>query len=242
MTRAADVQTGFLDRHVVVAGVRYPYQVYVPSDYDASRPWPVVLFLHGAGERGADGLLQTEVGIGTAIRRNRQRFPALVVMPQAPREQLWIGPPADAALAALDRSCEEFAVDRERTYLTGLSMGGHGSWMLGYHHAARFAAMLVVCGFVGDRPNRPSTVPSGDGSPYERVAARLKDVPIWIVHGDADVAVSVSESRRMNDALRAVGADVRYTELPGVNHDSWTAAYGSEEIVHWLFAQRSSRK
>jgi predicted peptidase len=236
------VQTGFLDRHVVVTGVRYPYQVYVPSAYDASRAWPAVLFLHGAGERGSDGLLQTEVGIGTAIRRNPARFPAIVVMPQAPLESFWAGLPGDAALAALDRTCEELNVDRERVYLTGLSMGGHGSWMLGYNHAARFAAMLVICGFVGDRPNRPSVVPSGPGTHYERVAARLKDVPIWIVHGEADIAVSVVESRRMFDALRAAGADVHYTELPGTNHDSWTAAYGSEAIVRWLFEQRKSRR
>ena len=240
MSRGA-AQTGFLDRHIVLAGARYPYQVYVPRDYDAAKPWPVVLFLHGAGERGSDGLLQTEVGIGTAIRRNPERFPAIVVLPQAPRDTLWIGAPADAALAALDHACDEFSVDEDRVYLTGLSMGGHGSWLLGYHRADRFAAMLVICGFVGDRPNRPSVVPSGDGTPYERLAARVKDVPIWIVHGEADSAVSVVESRRMSDALRAVGADVHYTELPGTNHDSWTAAYGSESIVGWLFAQRRKK-
>ena len=232
------VQTGFLDRSVVVEGARYPYQVYVPSSYDASRAWPVILFLHGAGERGNDGLLQTEVGIGTAIRRTPARFPAIVVLPQAPLDTLWAGLPGDAALAALDRTCEEYAVDERRVYLTGLSMGGHGSWLLGYDHAARFAAMLVICGFVGDRPNRPSVVPSGSGTPYERVAARVKDVPIWIVHGEADAAVPVAESRRMYDALRAVGANVRYTELPGTNHDAWTPAYASESIVQWLFAQR----
>ena len=110
--------------------------------------------------------------------------------------------PAD--LLALDRTCEEFAVDRARVYLTGLSMGGHGSWMLGYHHAQRFAAMLVICGFVGDRPNRASVVPSGEGTPYERVAARLRDMPIWIVHGEADPLVPVSESRLMHEALLAV--------------------------------------
>ena len=238
MSREAVVATGFLDRHVDFEGVRYPYQVYVPRDYDAARAWPVVLFLHGAGERGSDGLLQTDVGIGAAIRRYPKRFPALVVMPQAPLETFWGGPPGDAALAALDRTCAEFSVDRERTYLTGLSMGGHGSWLLGYREPTRFAAMLVICGFVGDRPNRPSVVPSGPGTPYERVAARVKGVPIWIVHGEADAAVPVVESRRMHEALRAVGPDVRYTELPGTNHDSWTAAYGSEAIVQWLFAQR----
>jgi predicted peptidase len=232
------MHTGFLDRTVTHAGSRYPYQVYVPANYDASRAWPAVLFLHGAGERGDDGLLQTAVGLAPAIRRHPERFPALVVMPQAPRDTFWGGPPGDAALAALDRSCEEFNVDTRRIYLTGLSMGGHGSWHLAFHHTQRFAAALVICGFVGDRPNRPTTVPGGDGTPYQRMAARVKDLPIWIVHGEADSAVPVTESRAMHDALRAVGADVRYTELPGTDHDSWTAAYGSESIAHWLFEQR----
>jgi predicted peptidase len=232
------MNTGFLDRRLVHDGTSYPYQVYVPSGYEAARPWPVVLFLHGAGERGDDGLLQTEVGIGPAIRRNPQRFPAIVVMPQAPRETFWGGAAGEAALLALDRTCGEFAVDRRRTYLTGLSMGGHGSWHLGARHPERFTAMLVICGFVGDRPGRASTAPPGAGTPYERVATRLAKVPVWIVHGEADAAVPVSESRLMHEALRAIGADVRYTELPGTNHDAWTPAYGSESILDWLFAQR----
>ncbi len=233
------MQTGFLDRSIVHAGTGYPYQVYVPSNYDASREWPVVLFLHGAGERGDDGLLQTTIGIATAIRRYPERFPAVVVMPQAPRDSFWAGPPGDAAIAALDRTCEEFNTDATRVYLTGLSMGGHGSWHLAYHHVGRFAAALVICGFVGDRPNRPSVVPPGEGTPHQRMAARIKDLPIWIVHGEADSLVPVADSRLMAEALRAVDAYVHYTELPGTDHDSWTPTYASESIIRWLFAQRS---
>ena len=198
----------------------------------------MVLFLHGAGERGTDGVLQTEVGIATAIRRYPQRYPAIVVMPQAPRDSFWAGPPGDAAIAALDLTCKEFNSDARRVYLTGLSMGGHGSWMLAYRHVERFAAVLVICGFVGDRPNRPSVVPPGEGTPHQRMAARLKRLPIWIVHGEADSLVPVSESRLMHDALRAVDADVRYTEIPGTDHDSWTPTYASESIIRWLFEQR----
>ncbi len=98
--------------------------------------------------------------------------------------------------------------------------------------------MLVICGFVGDRPNRPSTAPSGKGTPYERTAACVRDLPIWIVHGEADAAVPVTESRLMQDALRALSADVRYAELPGTGHDAWTPTYASQAIVEWLFAQR----
>ena len=232
------MQTGFLDRSIVHDGTRHPYQLYVPSSYDASRAWPVVLFLHGAGERGNDGLRQTTIGIGPAIRRWPERFPAIVVMPQAPLGSTWVGPAGEAALAALDRTCGELSVDLDRVYLTGLSMGGHGSWLLAYHHAKRFAALLVVCGPVGDRPNRPTLVPAGEGTPYQRVAARVGNLPTWIVHGEADSVVSVVESRRMAEAMRAVGADVRYTELPGTEHDAWTPTYGSESIVAWLFTQR----
>ena len=232
------MQTGFLDRSIEHDGTRYPYQVYVPSNYDASRSWPVVLFLHGAGERGSDGLLQTEVGIAAAIRRHPERYPAIVVMPQAPRDSFWGGPPGDAAMAALDLTCKEFNADARRIYLTGLSMGGHGSWMLAYRNADRFAAAIVICGFVGDRPNRASTVPPGDGTPHQRMAARVKRLPIWIVHGEADSLVPVADSRLMHEALRAIDANVRYTEIPGTDHDSWTPTYASESIIRWLFEQR----
>jgi len=232
------MQTGFLDRSVTVDGTDYLYQVYVPRDYAPGRAWPIVLFLHGAGERGSDGLLQTEVGIGPAIRRYPARFPAIVVMPQAPEDTRWSAAPGVAALAALDRAAAEFVVDPNRVYLTGLSMGGHGSWYLAYHHTARFAALLVICGFVGDRPQRPTFVPPGDGTPQQRVAARLRELPTWIVHGEADPLVPVAESRDMAQALNGAGADVHYTELPGTDHDSWTATYASESIVQWLFAQR----
>ena len=234
------MQTGFLDRHVVHGDTRYPYQVYVPANYDASRAWPVVLFLHGAGERGSDGLLQTAVGIAVAIRRHPDRFPAIVVMPQAPRDTFWSGAPAEAAMAALDGACREFNADPRRVYITGLSMGGRGSWHLAQQHADRFAAVLVVCGFVGDRPNRADVVPAGDGTPYQRLAERVKGLPIWIVHGECDSLVPVTESRRMYEALHALDADVRYTELPGTDHDSWTSTYESESIAAWLFQQRRS--
>jgi predicted peptidase len=232
------METGFLDRRIDHAGVTYRYQVYVPSDYDATRPWPVVLFLHGAGERGGDGLLQTEVGIAPTIRRYPERYRAIVVMPQAPIDTFWGGPPGDAAIAALDRTCADYRIDPHRVYRTGLSMGGHGSWFLAYRFPERFAAALIICGFVGDRPNRPSLVAPGDGTPYQRMAAQVRSLPIWIVHGEADPLVPVGESRAMATALRELGADVRYTELPGTDHDAWTAAYGSASIIEWLFAQR----
>ena len=124
--------TGFLDRSTMVDGHVYRYQVYVPREYDAARQWPVILFLHGAGERGSDGLLQTEVGLPSAIRRMPDRYPAIVVAPQVPLDSTWQGRPGQAAMQALDETMAEFSSDPARVYLAGLSMGGNGSWYLAY--------------------------------------------------------------------------------------------------------------
>lgn len=244
------VETGFLDRTVTARGHEYPYQVYVPKAPSAEAAgvagtgWPVILFLHGAGERGSDGLLQTAVGLGPAIRRNVDRWPAIVVLPQAPLDSLWTGAPAEAAMAALERTMQEFPTDPDRVYLTGLSMGGNGTWYLAYRHPDRFAAVVPVCGWVTARgrfPEWSAVVPledAGEGEPFETLARRLEDVPIWIFHGEVDRAVPVEESREAAAALREAGADVRYTELLGTDHNSWDAAYGSPELAAWLFARR----
>src|SRR5437879_235315 len=123
-------QTGFLDRRVSVASQSHHYQVFVPFSYTPSQRWPVILFLHGAGERGDDGLLQTQVGLGAAVRQNAARFPAIIVFPQMPAESAWTGTPAQVAIAALEQVSREFQVDSDRVYLTGLSMGGNGVWYL----------------------------------------------------------------------------------------------------------------
>ena len=129
--KARKTETGFLDRTINVAGTEYKYQVFVPENWTKKQKWPVILFLHGAGERGDDGLIQTEVGIGTAVRRYRDRFPAVIVMPQCRKNVWWAGPEmGDMAMAALAASQKEFHGDPARTYLTGLSMGGYGTWYL----------------------------------------------------------------------------------------------------------------
>jgi len=236
------VETGFLDRVVTLAGYEYRYQVYVPRTYSGSTRWPVILFLHGAGERGSDGLLQTAVGLAPAIREAPARFPAIVVLPQSPGDSLWVGAPAEAAMAALQRTMDEFSTDPARVYLTGLSMGGNGTWYLAYHYPERFAAVVPICGWVSSGAIRLeralSVVPAEDGEPFEALGRRLKNVPIWIFHGEMDGAVPVEESRKAAQALRSSGGLVRYTELLGVDHNSWDAAYGSTELVTWLFAQR----
>ncbi len=238
---AQEVQTGFLDRTVTVDGHAYRYQVYVPSTYTEAERWPVILFLHGAGERGTDGLLPTVVGLGDAIRRNPSRYPAIVVFPQAPRDSMWTGTPARAAMAALDRTLNEFATDPDRVYVTGLSMGGNGAWYLAYRYPERFAAVAPICGWVDDHPRfTPSDplVPEGEGSVFEAVAWRLRDVPIWIAHGEVDTVVPPDEARRAAQALRAVGAPVHYVELLGTDHNAWDPTYTSPAFLEWLFAQR----
>lgn len=231
-------QTGFLDRSVTVAGERYSYQVYVPRNLPRGRP-PIILALHGAGERGSDGLLQTQVGLASAIRNKVDRWPAIVVFPQVRADRLWQNS-LDVAMAALAAAEREFRTDPKRVYLAGLSMGGNGSWALGYRYPDRFAAIVVVCGFVkpiGIRDYQP-IVPASEGDPYAAVARKLARTPVWIVHGDKDDVVPVEDSRAMAAALKAVGGNVTFKELKGVNHNAWDPGYSDAALPEWLFTQR----
>ena len=240
---AAPPETGFLDRSVALDGTEYRYQVYVPRDYGDSDRWPVILSLHGGGSRGSDGLRPTEGGLARAIRLNVSRFPAIVVFPQSPTEGPgWQGLGERIALGALDSALKEFKTDPSRIYLTGYK-GGNGSWYLAYNHPERFAAVVVVSGFVEEfvGPSTgtvyPAVAPESSSDPFAAVAQRVARIPIWIFHGEADPVVPVVQSRGMAAAFEAVGADFRYTELPGVGHNAWDPAYESEEVTAWLFAQ-----
>lgn len=246
-TAAAQTPTGFLDRSVNVAGGTYRYQVYVPTDYNASQQrWPVILFLHGGGERGADGVFQTQVGIAGAIRSAPSKWPAIVVMPQAPSDSLWLGVPSDVAIAALDRTMAEFRADPDRVYLTGLSLGGNGTWNLAYRFPERFAAIAPVCAFITPfsrlRGSR-SIAPEGVGDQFAAIAQRLRAMPTWIFHGEIDPVVSVDESRKAVEAFRAAGATaMKYTEFPGATHNVWDMTYASPQFRDWLFAQRRTTR
>jgi predicted peptidase len=234
------VETGFLDRTVTVGGATYRYQVYVPANYSSQPRWPVILFLHGAGERGADGLIQTNVGLAPAIRQNPARYPAIVIFPQVPTDSQWVGAPADAALAALAQTQKEFHADPARVYLTGLSMGGHGTWYIAYRHPELFAAIAPICGWVVDMDRfrgSVAVVPAENGAALPALASRLAKLPIWIFHGEVDGAVPVAGSREPAAALKAASVDVHYTEFLGMNHNVWDATYGSDEFTRWLFAQ-----
>ena len=239
------IESGFLDRVVTVAGEEYRYQVYVPRQYEPGHSWPVVLFLHGAGERGSDGLLQTDVGLGTALRRHADRFPCVVVFPQCRAGQVWEGEMEEQALAALDATMEEFHGDESRVYLTGISMGGYGTWAIAGRNPGRFAALVVVCG--GVRPPRAEELPPGTmvlpleqrgPGAYADAARLIGSTPVWVFHGAEDPIVPVRESRRMVEELEAAGGSVRYTEFPAVGHASWTPAFSDPALPGWLLSRR----
>ena len=217
----ARTETGFVPKTIELDGETYRYAVYVPEGYAPERTWPAILFLPGAGERGEDGVAQTTVGLGPAIRMHAERFPCVVIMPQCRPGQEWGRMMQALALATLDTAEREYSIDRNRIVLTGLSVGGFGTWAIGAQHPDRFAALVPICG--GGRPD--------DGE-------KLTRVPIWCFHGADDPVVSVEKSREMVEAVRAAGGSVRYTELPGVGHDSWTPAYNDPELIAWMLAQK----
>ena len=241
---ARAAETGFLNRVVKHGNETYRYQVYVPRDWSKSRKWPVILFLHGAGERGDDGFVQTEVGVGGAIRRYVDRFPAVVVMPQC-RKNLWWTQDVmqEQALAAFEQSVKEFNGDSDQFYLTGISMGGYGSWSIAAKHPGKFAALVPICG--GIRPPARVQIPDTNNStdpnvnPYAETARKIGKTPVWIFHGGADPVVPPDESRKMNEALKAAGGNVKYTEYDNVGHNSWDKAYAEPELMKWMLAQSS---
>ena len=231
----------FVERSLVAAGTTYRYQVFVPARGAASGDAPVIVFLHGSGERGSDNHAQVDVGIGAYVRRHRADFPAIVVFPQAPAGSEW-NQVADVVLAQLEAATREFGGDRRRTYLTGLSMGGFGTWDYALRWPERFAALVPVCGglVIDRRPSMNVAAVAGLEDPYAAAAAALKQVPIWQFHGAKDDLVPPAYSRRMHAALQAAGArDARYTEFPDANHNSWDPAYlETPQLWTWLFAQR----
>jgi predicted peptidase len=237
--------TGFLDRTIVLQGVTYKYQVFVPENWTFHQKWPIILFLHGAGERSDDGLQQTDVGIGTAIRNDRSRIPAIVVMPQCRKNLWWIQPPMEnLAIATLEAATKEFHGDALRTYLMGLSMGGYGAWHLAEKYHGRFAALVVICG--GIRPPTPTLkaypelaqwTPPDEPKSYSKAAEKVGKIPVWIFHGADDEIVPVTESQRMHAAMKQIGAEVHYTEYPGVRHVSWDKAYDEPKLFPWLFSK-----
>jgi predicted peptidase len=222
--RAADNDDrGFLDRvYEDAQGTAAKYVLFVPHDYKGDKPYPLILFLHGAGETGTDGKRQAQVGLGPAIKKHEQTFGFLAVFPQSQKRN-WRADSEDGqrAIKILDQVMKDYKVDPQRVYVTGLSMGGVGTWSLAVKYPKRWAAIVPIC---------------GGGKPED--AAKIKDIPCWSFQGEADKTVPPERSRGMIQALKEAGAQPKYTEYPGVGHNSWDKAYGTPELYEWLLTQR----
>lgn len=222
------------------------YRILYPLNYDAGKKYPLIMFLHGSGERGNNNEAQlVHGGKLFADSANRQKFPAFVIVPQCPITDFWarlkrepgkndslgkfrfdsnqpIGTSLSLVSQLLDSLVATGTVSKKKVYLGGLSMGGMGTFELLWRKPDFFAAAFPICG----------------GGDPEKVAIYGKKLPIWLFHGDADKVVPASNSRLMRNTLQAAGAKVKYTEYPGVGHNSWDNAFAEPELLPWLFKQK----
>jgi len=245
---AALADTGFIDRKVTIGNIAYRYQVYVPADFNHSHKWPVIVFLHGNGARGVDGLSQTDTGVASVIRRDRVRVPAIVVFPQANPSSRWSSPTMqEQVLACLDAAAREFNGDADRVYLIGYSMRGQGVLRLASRWRDRFAALVDISGTViAKSPSATKEHVAIDvhthaflNAPdlYRALALLIAATPIWVFHGDADQSVPVEQSRQLVSALKSAGATVRYTEYAGAGHSIEERALLEPDLLPWLLSQ-----
>ena len=202
--------------------LRTDYYVHLPADYgrDPQKKWPLLLFLHGAGQRGSDIHMVKSTGLPHNLDAQPD-FPFVVIAPQCSLGEWWSLPELHDLL---DRMEAKYRVDTDRVYLTGLSMGGYGSWALAADKPERFAAIVPIC---------------GGGDPDD--AERLKNMPIWVFHGGKDPTVPLQRSQEMVDALQKVGGNVKFTIFPEAEHDSWTQAYALPELYTWLLQQHRNK-
>jgi predicted peptidase len=200
------------------------YLLFLPKDYDAKveKRWPLMLFLHGAGERGTN-LWKVAVHGPPKLVATQPDFPFILVSPQCPEHEIWS---RDALLGLLDDIIANYAVDTNRVYLTGLSMGGYGTWDLGMTHPERFAAIVPICGGGELITVMLSSRDKGRA---------LRNLGIWAFHGGKDSVVPLAESQRMVDVAKKMGVqDVKLTIHPEANHDSWTQTYNNPELYEWM--------
>jgi predicted peptidase len=217
-------QTAQSFKGISTRGFELKYLLHLPAEYDAKdgRRWPLMLFLHGAGERGTNLAKITVHGPPKLVKTNAS-FPFMLVSPQCPAGQVWSD---EALLALLDDVIEKHSVDERRVYLTGLSMGGYGTWSLGAKYPKRFAAIAPICGG-GD--TLPVLLPALGNQ------AALKRLPVWAFHGARDDVVPPVESERIVNALKRIGnSNVKLTIYPEAGHDSWTETYLNQELFDWF--------
>jgi predicted peptidase len=204
------------------------YLLFTPSEYKADgRPWPLLVFLHGLGECGNNELERVKVHGPPKLVESRDDFPFVLVSPQCPpppggMKDVPTAWKAEQLIQLVDHVANKMNVDQKRVYVTGLSMGGYGTWRLVAAHPERFAAALPICG----------------GGEEQAWAESLRRVPIWAFHGARDAVVPLSESEKMVDAVRRAGGQVQLTVYPDVEHNSWTQTYDNEEVYEWLLSHR----
>jgi predicted peptidase len=220
MTQSAHTFVSQITRTVSLA-----YLLSLPRGYDASGPkrWPLILFLHGSGERGNDLQLLRKHGIPRIVEE-QEDFPFIALSPQCPRD-CWWSDHIEALGQLIDEVISRHPIDTSRVYLTGLSMGGYGAWHLAMTYPQRFAALVPIC---------------GGGVCFTPLADRLgalKDVPTWVFHGAQDTIVPLHESELMVEMLRTRGGNVRLTVYPDAPHDSWTRTYSDPRLYDWLLSQ-----
>jgi predicted peptidase len=209
------------------------YLLYLPKDYDAKsdKRWPVILFLHGAGERGTN-IWKVDFHGPSKYIMEHPEFPFILVTPQCPADQSWSN---EALLKLLDEILAKYKADPTRVYLTGLSMGGYGTWSLGTTYPERFAAIAPICG--GGQSIQIILAARGY-TPPERAAA-LKTLAVWAFHGAKDTVVPSSESEHMLEALKGASVEeIHYTVYPEKQHDSWTETYNNPELYKWFLKHR----
>ncbi len=199
------------------AGVTLNYLLYLPTGYADQELWPVILFLHGSGERGDDLELVKKHGPPKIVGEGKD-LPFIIVSPQCPKDKRW---QATELSALLDEVVKQQHVDQERIYVTGLSMGGFGTWALAFHSPDRFAAISPICG----------------GGEVEWTKKFTK-LPTWVFHGAKDTAVSLERSEQMVAALKEHGGDVQLTVYPEAGHDSWTESYNNPKLYEWFLSHR----
>jgi predicted peptidase len=212
-----------LDKQITM-DIRCRYLLYLPKDYGRTeKKWPLMLFLHGAGERGDNLDLVKKHGPPKLVERGKD-FPFIIVSPQCPAG-VWWPEKLDTLVALLDEITSTYAVDTGRVYLTGLSMGGFGTWSLACRHPERFAAIAPIC---------------GGGMWF--LADRLKAVPVWAFHGAKDPVVPLELSESMVEAVKRMGGDAKLTVYPEAQHDSWTATYENPKFYEWFLSHRKEGK
>ncbi|MCI0741108.1 MAG: hypothetical protein L0Y72_18850 [Gemmataceae bacterium] len=221
----AQESTGFLNKVLKTDKGDFKYVLFVPHKYAAQKEHPLILFLHGAGERGDDGEMPVKQGIANAIKFKGQEknFQFFVIFPQCSKSSFWKAgtPDMDRALAMLVETQKTYNIDSKRLYLTGLSMGGAGTWSLAAAHPDKWAAIAPIC-FGGD----PAT------------ASKIKDIPCWCFCGDKDSPKLLEGCRTMVKALKDAGGQPRYSEFPFVGHNSWDSAYVTPELYTWFLSHK----